>query len=37
LLGLGRGFKPHPVHFYLLWEYGIKLRLFLTIVGQSPF
>jgi hypothetical protein len=26
--GLGRGFKSHPVHFFLLWKYGIKSGLF---------
>jgi hypothetical protein len=24
----GRGFKSHPVHFFLLYNYGIKLSLF---------
>jgi hypothetical protein len=29
LLGLGRGFKSsHPVHFFLLYNYGIILNSF---------
>ena len=31
---LGRGFKSHPVHFFLLYNYGIELRLFLMVGGQ---
>jgi hypothetical protein len=27
--GLGRGFKSHPVHFFLLYNYGIILSSFL--------
>ena len=33
-VGLGRGFKSHPVHFYLRGNYGVKSRLILTIVRQ---
>jgi hypothetical protein len=27
LMSWGRGFKSHPVHFFLLYNYGIKLSL----------
>jgi hypothetical protein len=33
----GRGwFKSHPVHFFLLWNRGIRLSSFLADVGQNP-
>jgi hypothetical protein len=35
ILGLGRGFKSHPVHFFLLYKYGIGLSLSSVIVGQN--
>ena len=34
-VGWGRGFKSHPVHFYLLYNYGIGLRLISIIVRQN--
>ena len=30
----GRGFKSHPVHFFMWWNYGIILSSFLGTVGQ---
>jgi hypothetical protein len=29
-----RGFHPHPVHFFLLYNYGIVLNSILASVGQ---
>jgi hypothetical protein len=32
----GRGFNPsHPVHFFLLYNYGIILSLILVFAGQK--
>jgi hypothetical protein len=33
-LSLGRGFKSHPVHFFLLYNYGIGLSSLMIVVGQ---
>jgi hypothetical protein len=35
-VSLGRGFKSHPVHFFLLYNYGIILNSIWIIVGQKP-
>jgi hypothetical protein len=32
LFGLGRGFNSHPVHFFLLYNYGISLSLCWEVV-----
>jgi hypothetical protein len=33
-LCIGRGFNSHPVHLFLLYNYGIILNSFLGTVGQ---
>jgi hypothetical protein len=36
VIGWGRGFKSHPVHFYLRWKYGIILSSILTNCRTNP-